>query len=259
MRTCRPAFHRGGRRRGVQVERQANDHRFNAVVFRLGDQVAVILVDFDVPAGFRLGLPAVLGHQTAAGVENLLVAVERPPLVKGADVGNRLDFDIPGLIAPDQDAAFIAGAKDADADQVALGRHSQSRTRPMLPAADARQNATLEEVASRDRSVLLARPSLLGTDIHHGFLPSSVSGAGFESCCFRAIAGPAGRGPQSPSVRSDILRKIRLKTAAEPVIEEMVEAGPTSDGQGRQRKAATISTKFLSITSAWPTTSSAGG
>ena len=88
-------LHGGDGRRGVQVQRQGDDHRLDAVVLGVVDQFLVGAVDLDVLAGFVLGLPAVdlpSGRGRALwAVVAVVVAVERPPDVVRADVGDRLD------------------------------------------------------------------------------------------------------------------------------------------------------------------------
>ena len=92
--------HGGDGRGGVQVQGQGDDDAFQAVALGLLNQFLVaarlVVVDIHVPAGLVFGLPAVFGHQAGPGREGRLarmVAVEGPPDVVRADVGNRADLD----------------------------------------------------------------------------------------------------------------------------------------------------------------------
>ena len=87
-----PGPHGGHRHDAVQVQGRGDDHPFQAVGLGVGDQLAVVGVDLDVPARFVLGLPAVLGQQPRADLEQFglgVVAVEGAVLVVGTDVGDR--------------------------------------------------------------------------------------------------------------------------------------------------------------------------
>ncbi len=90
-----PGLHGGDGHRGVQVQGQGDNHRFQLVVLGVLDQLLVVAVDLDFLAGGVFGLPAVDGQQTGAGLRlGEVVAVERPPHVVGADVGDRPDGDV---------------------------------------------------------------------------------------------------------------------------------------------------------------------
>ncbi len=53
-----PGLHGGDGHRGVQVQRQGDDHRFQLVVLGVLDQLLVVAVDLDFLAGGVFGLPA---------------------------------------------------------------------------------------------------------------------------------------------------------------------------------------------------------
>ena len=83
----------------------------------LGASLASFFVVRHSFPGFVLGLPAVFLQQTRPNGQGRLariVAVERPPDVVGANVGNRLHLDKPGVERTDQHASLVAGADHAD-------------------------------------------------------------------------------------------------------------------------------------------------
>ena len=112
----------------------------------------LLVVDLHVPPGFVFGLPAVLGHQARPGGQRRLagmVAVEGPPDVVRADVGDRLDLDELGIDRAEQHAPLVAGADHADAQRRADGLVVAEVERAQ-PAADhhARGHAAEDEVAA---------------------------------------------------------------------------------------------------------------
>ena len=98
--TCRPAFMAAMAAGACRCSGRAMMTPSRPSSLALLDQLLVaavlVVVDLDVPAGLVLGLPAVLRHQSGPGCQRRLarmVAVEGPPDVVGADVGDRLDLD----------------------------------------------------------------------------------------------------------------------------------------------------------------------
>ena len=61
-------LHGGDGRRGMQVERQGDNHRLDAVVFGLRDQFMIRPIDLDVLLRLGFALPAVDAHQAGAGL-----------------------------------------------------------------------------------------------------------------------------------------------------------------------------------------------
>ena len=88
-------FHGGDGRRGVQMERQGDDHRLDAVGLRVSDQLLVGAVDLDVLLRFRVAFPTVNAHQARPGLVHLLRpdAGERP---RGDSPGQRREPGGPG-------------------------------------------------------------------------------------------------------------------------------------------------------------------
>ena len=114
-------LHGGNCGGGVQMERQGDNHRLDAVLFRMGEQFLIGGVNLDVLFRFRVALPTVDAHQAGAGLVGLgavVVAVECPPDVVGADVGDGLDGDELRIDGPQQHAPFVAGADHADAERL---------------------------------------------------------------------------------------------------------------------------------------------
>ena len=148
-------LHRRHRRRGVQVQRQGDNHRLDAVGLGVVDQLlASAAVDLDVPPGLVFGLPTVLGHQSRPGGQRrfaVMVAVEGPPDVVRADVGDRADLEELGIDRPQQHAPLVAGADHADPQGRADGPVVAEIEGPQ-PAAQhhAGGHGPLDEVAARD-------------------------------------------------------------------------------------------------------------
>ena len=117
-------LHGGDGRFGVQVQRQGDDHAFQAVVLGVFDQFLIGVVDLDVPRAsssvFQPYLAISPGRSFKAFVA-VMIAVKRPPDVVRADVGDRFHFDEFGIDRADEHAAFVAGADHAHANRRADG------------------------------------------------------------------------------------------------------------------------------------------
>jgi hypothetical protein len=153
-------FHGFDGHRSVQVQRQ-RDH--DALDLRVLEQIVIVLVvDFDVLAGFVLGLPAIFFHQATADLEGVfagMIAVEGAVDVVGPDIGDRDHLDVAGRDGSQQHVAFVAGADHSHAQRVghrgfvAEIRGAQSRARH-----GAGGDAGFEEIAPRDADCVLEIP-----------------------------------------------------------------------------------------------------
>ena len=115
--------HGGNGRRRVKVQRQADNHSFNAEVFNVlfGKQVAVVAEDFNVLTRFRFVFPAVNAAQAEAGFLSEFsaqdVAVERAGDAVRTNVGNSDNFDKLGVDSAEKDVAFVAGSQNGNANR----------------------------------------------------------------------------------------------------------------------------------------------
>ncbi len=172
-------LHRGDGRRGVQKQRQGDDYRLDAVFFGVGDQLLVAAVNLDVLLRLGLGFPGVDAHQARAGlvgVGAVVIAVERPPHVVRADIGNRLHGDELRIDGPQQHAPLVAGADHADAKGLRQRGVVVEVQRPQAVArADLRLDRLLQQVtadqlaADGGAEVLFSDRSIFRAEIHETF------------------------------------------------------------------------------------------
>jgi len=114
-------LHRINRGGGMQEQRQRDDDGFD---IRVGKQVVIVLVNFDVLSRFVFRAPAVLGHQASANAVRVIrvgtapVAVQAAMDVVRANIGDRDDLDVVRIQRADQHTAFITRSNDADPDRV---------------------------------------------------------------------------------------------------------------------------------------------
>jgi hypothetical protein len=149
-------------RRGVQVQRQGDDHRLDAILFRVADKLfvaaIVVVVHLDMFARLVFALPAVNFQQPRPGI-HAYFPVEGPIDTERADVGDRADFDELGIDSPDEHAPFVAGAQHTNANRLAQRCAVAEVERAEASAGDCSGgNCALDEIAARD---IIAWPELL--------------------------------------------------------------------------------------------------
>ena len=111
--------HRLDRRLGVEMEGQGDDHGLDIIV---GQEVFVGSVDLHLLAGLVLARPLVLRHQARTGGIGTGagdVTVKRAEDVVGADVGDRDNVEVVGIVGAQEHAALVARAENAHAERVA--------------------------------------------------------------------------------------------------------------------------------------------
>ena len=110
--------HRFDCNRCVQVQRQGDDDRFNAVVVEQSlDAPVGRIVNFDIPSSFFLSGILVLLDQPRA-CRGGPVAVESAVDAVGPNIGNGRDLDVLGGTSADKYVAFITRSDDADSDGI---------------------------------------------------------------------------------------------------------------------------------------------
>ena len=112
--------HRFDRGRSVQVQRQTDDNAFEAEFFRVFQEVVVVVVDLNVLTRFLFGFPTVFFHQARTnrrGARAVAVAVEGAELVVRTNVRDRDDLNVFRVDPADQDAPFVAGSENRDANR----------------------------------------------------------------------------------------------------------------------------------------------
>ncbi len=177
--------------RGMQVQRQGDDHGLNV---RVGQQLLVVLVDLDL-----LGLAAVDAVEAEARPGRLAgedaLAVGRP------DVGDGDEVQVVLVVHADEDAALVAAADEADAHGVALERLvAEVARRGNRGATRGGGDQALHEVAAGHAlaadglvEILLADLLLFGIQVQgHEIVPLQGDFVRLAVC-----AGPAG-GPSRP-------------------------------------------------------------
>ena len=201
--------------RGVEVEGKGDHHRLDVGV---GEHVFVGAVDLHLRAGRVFGGPLVLRHQPRAGLVGAGagdVAVKGSEDVVGANVGDRDDVEILGIVRAEEHAPLVARTEEAHAERVthALAVAEVDRAEA-CPGGDAGGHRAREEVAAGDRhrlvEVFLADLLLLFSQVHRRHLGSQFK-----------IYGSAAAG-------------VRTAAAAlrEPPLEKEVEPAPAADWQG---------------------------
>jgi len=187
-------LHRLDGHRGVQVQRQADDHGLDV---RVLDQLLVVGVDLDLLAGLLFGRPAVDPQQSGADLELLLavpVAVEGPVHVVRPDVGDGHHLEEVGVDGADQHIALVAGADDAHAERLVQRLAVAVVEGPQAGAGhQSGRDGAFEQVAPRQApgdgrvEVLLADLFFLGSEIH--ILVTLLAG-GVGVAVFAWRAGP---------------------------------------------------------------------
>ena len=112
--------HRFDRGRSVQVQRQTDDNAFEAERFRVFQEVVVVVVDFNELTRLLFGFPTVFFHQARTnrrGARAVAVAVEGAVLVVRTNVRDRDDLDVFRVDPADQNAPFVAGSENRDANR----------------------------------------------------------------------------------------------------------------------------------------------
>ena len=191
--------HRLDGRFGMEVEGQGDDHRLDVLV---GEQFLVAAVDLHLPAGFVLRGPLVLGHEAGAsrrGAGARRIAMEGAEHVVGADIGDRDDVEIVGVMSTEQHAPLVARAEHAHPERVAHALAVAEVDRPEAGTGrESRCDGAAEKISPRDvhgvGEVFLADRLLLLGQVHRvtsfgvGQPPAHQRQSGHH--CFRKYSRP---------------------------------------------------------------------
>ena len=112
--------HRFDRGRSVQVQRQTDDNAFDSELFGVFQEVVVVVVDLNELTRLLFGFPTVFFHQTGTnrrGARAVAVAVEGAVLVVRTNVRDRDDLNVFRVDPADQNAPFVAGSENRDANR----------------------------------------------------------------------------------------------------------------------------------------------